>query len=95
MILTEKNPFYGPPSPITEMTVEQDLKLKLMYDALIKPTTTKEDIITILMSLQHQNFILSNSMMNLVKKWPKPSTQDPLTTSEDPSRPGILYGLQI
>ena len=77
------------------MTLEQDLQLKLMYDALIKPTTTKEDIITILMSLQHQNFILSNSMMNLVKKWPKPATKDQDTTNEGQSRPGILFGLQI
>ena len=77
------------------MTLEQDLQLKLMYDAITKPTTTKEDIITILMSLQHQNFILSNSMMNLVKKWPKPTKEDQNTTSEDQSRPGILYGLQI
>jgi len=75
--------------------MEQDLQLKVMFDAISKASSKKEDIITILMSLQHQNFILSNSMMNLVKKWPKPSTQDPLTTSEGQSRPGILYGLQI
>jgi len=77
------------------MTIEQDLQLKLMFDAISKPSTTKEDLITIFMSLQHQNYILSNSMMNLVKKWPKPTKEDQNTTNEGPSRPGILFGLQI
>ena len=79
------------------MTIEQDLQLKLMFDAISKPSTTKEDLITILTSLQHQNYILSNSMMNLVKQWPKtpPTATDQNTTNEGPSRPGILFGLQI
>ena len=31
----------------------------------------KEDIITVFLALQKQNFILSNSLMNLVESWPK------------------------
>ena len=30
----------------------------------------KSDIIELLMALQHQNFVLANTVMNLVKKWP-------------------------
>ena len=31
----------------------------------------KEDIITVFLALQKQNFILSNSLMNLVESWPQ------------------------
>ena len=30
----------------------------------------KEDIITLLVALQHQNFIMGNSIENLIKNWP-------------------------
>jgi hypothetical protein len=30
----------------------------------------KEAVIEVLMALQHQNFVLANTVMNLVKKWP-------------------------
>ena len=42
--------------------MEQDLKLRNIYDALNKPETQKEDIITFLMALQKQNFVLGNSI---------------------------------
>tara|TARA_R100000008_G_C3435657_1_gene91854 strand:+ start:213 stop:413 length:201 start_codon:yes stop_codon:yes gene_type:complete len=29
-----------------------------------------EDVITLVMALQHQNFVLGNSLTNLVQKWP-------------------------
>ena len=69
--------------------MEQDLKLRLLYDGITNPETKKEDIITVFMALQEQNFILSNSLTNLVHKWPKPPT--PTTTKEDPSKSGILF----
>ena len=69
----------GLPPPITELTVEQDLKLRLLYDNLIKPETRKEDIITVFMALQEQAFVLSNSLTNLVHKWPKTSTSTPIS----------------
>ena len=77
---------YGLPAPITKLTHEQDLKLRLTYDALCKPETRKEDIITVLMALQEQNFVLGNSLTNLVKKWPKAQP----TINEELSMFGIL-----
>jgi len=50
--------------------MEQDLKLRLLYDGLTNPETKKEDVITVFMALQEQNYVLSNSLTNLVKKWP-------------------------
>lgn len=44
------------------------------------PQATKEDLITIFMALQRQNFVLSNTIINLVKQWPI----HPGTTQEEP-----------
>ncbi len=67
--------------------MEQDLKLRLLYDNLVKPETQKEDIITVFMALQEQAFVLSNSLTNLVEKWPK---VHPITNEALPMF-GILY----
>ena len=80
---------FGPPPPITELTFEQDFKMRQIEDALNKPTTAKEDIITVFLALQRQNFVLSNSLTNLVKKWPTPTQLDPTTIDEVLSRFGI------
>lgn len=50
--------------------MEQQFKLRRLNDLLA--TAKKEDIITIFLSLQHQNFVLSNTVSNLVKQWPMP-----------------------
>ncbi len=51
----------------------------------------KEDIITYCLSLQHQNFVMGNSITNLVKSWPPPPTQlDPRTINEAAQMFGIL-----
>ena len=72
--------------------MEQDLKLRNIYDALNKPETKKEDIITFLMALQKQNFVLGNSLTNLVEKWQDLEIQMVLnTTSEELPMYGILY----
>ena len=78
MIMTskEKNLNFGPPPPITKLTTEQDLRLRLIKDKLNKDDVRKEDIITVYLALQKQNFVLSNSLMNLVDNWP----QEPITT---------------
>ena len=70
--------------------MEQDLKLRLLYDNLIKPETQKEDIITVFMALQEQCFVLSNSITNLVNKWPKPPLA-PVITKEAKPQSGILF----
>ena len=44
-----------------------------------------------MMALQHQNFVLGNSITNLVQKWPPPPTQlDQDTTKEALGMFGIL-----
>ena len=84
---------YGIPAPITELTVEQDLKLRTTEDGVRQNyDTEKEAIITYLLALQHQNFILGNSITNLVKKWPPPIHTAPNTTNGVLPMFGILLG---
>ena len=47
-------------------------KVKRIHELKEKyKNVSKEDIITVFLALQKQNFILSNSLMNLVESWPK------------------------
>ena len=71
--------------------MEQDLKLRLLYDSITNPETKKEDIVTVFMALQEQCFVLGNSLTNLVQKWPKTPPTDPVITKEDQSKSGILF----
>jgi hypothetical protein len=92
MTTKKENPYFGIPQPITALTVEQDLKLRLLKDGLDNPETDIEDIKTVFFALQKQNFVLANSLKNLLEKWPKPPmTMDLNTTGVDPSKSGILY----
>ena len=84
------------------MTLEQDLEMRKFYDAISQDDVDKDDVLTVVMALKHQNFILSNSMMNLVKKWPTlstsstaPTTKDQTTTKEVKPRFGTLFGITI
>ena len=71
MTSRKDDPNFGLPPPITELTYEQDLKLRLIEDKLQDGFhDNKDDIITWIIALQHQNFVLTNSLTNLVKKWP-------------------------
>ena len=91
MTTRKKNQSFGPPPPITELTLEQDLKLRQLQIQLAKPETKKEDIATVMLALQEQTFVLSNCIKNLIEKWPKPpTTKDPRTTNEVPLMFGIL-----
>jgi len=47
----------------------------------------KEDIITLFLALQKQNFVLGNSLTNLLEKWN--------TIEEDQLKSGILFGIRI
>ena len=86
------NPYPGVPAPITKLTIEQDLKLRLIKDSLENPDTPREDVNTVFLALQKQNFVLANSLTNLIDKWPKPPmTMDPNTIGADPSKSGILF----
>ena len=77
--------------------MEQDLRMRQTHDALKSPDTDKEDIITVFMALQEQNFILGNSLTNLVKKWPttNQTPEDQTTTEEEKPRFGTLFGITI
>ena len=90
MIMTQQNrkSSYGLPQPITELTVEQDLKMRILKDKLNENYDShKEDVITLFLALQKQNFVLGNSLSNLLKKW--------TTIEEAASRSGILFGIKI
>jgi len=98
MISNETNQSSGLPPPVTKLTMEQDLKLRMLHDALTSPEAKKEDIITVFMALQHQCFVLSNSLTNLVEQWPKiespPDNTDLDTTSGASKMFGILFGIK-
>jgi len=69
--------------------MEQQFKMRQIEDALRKEESAKEDIITVFLALQKQNFVLSNSLTNLLKNWPKPTQLDPTTIDEVLSKFGI------
>ena len=64
--------------PVLELTMEQDFKLRRLEDLL--PDAEKADIITVLLALQHQAFILSNNLTQLLNEWNTP--QDLVITKE-------------
>ena len=66
--------------------MEQDLKLRQISDRLNSGDVKYEDVVTVFLALQKQNFVLANSMINLVKQWPKV----PPTINEVPAMFGIL-----
>ena len=88
--MTQKNrkSSYGLPAPITKLTYEQDLKMRILKDKLNENYDNhKEDIITLFLALQKQNFVLGNSLTNLLEKWN--------TIEEERSNAGILFGIRI
>ena len=88
--MTQKNrsQYSGLPAPITKLTYEQDLKMRILKDKLNENYDNhKEDIITLFLALQKQNFVLGNSLENLLKKWN--------TIEEDQLKSGILFGIRI
>ena len=79
---------YGLPAPITKLTYEQDLKMRILKDKLHENYDNhKEDVITLFLALQKQNFVLGNSLTNLLEKWN--------TIEEERSNAGILFGIRI
>ena len=75
--------------------MEQDLKLRMLHDRVDENYHEgKEDIVNLLIALQHQNFLMGNSITNLIKKWPKPPQiqMDQVITSEGLPMFGILLG---
>ena len=66
--------------------MEQDLKMRLIEDRLNSGEVDYKDVVTIFLAMQKQNFVLANSLLNLVKKWPTV----PPTTNEGLPMFGIL-----
>ena len=65
------DPSYGLPAPVTKLTVEQDLKMRVIKDKITEGYyDNKKEIIEVFMALQKQNFVLGNSLKNLVDHWP-------------------------
>ena len=92
MTTKKGNPYYGIPQPITALTLEQDLKLRQIKDAIEHPETDRKDVNTVFLALQKQNFVLANSLTNLLEKWPKPPIMlDHNITDVEPSKSGILF----
>ena len=51
--------------------MEQDLKIRLIEDKLREGYhDNKDEIITYLLALQRQAFVMGNSITNLIKHWP-------------------------
>ncbi len=62
--------------------------MRLLEDRLNSDDVDRKDIITVFLALQKQNFVLANSITNLVQKWPTPT--DLNTTNEVLPMFGIL-----
>tara|TARA_R100000152_G_scaffold5835_1_gene2187 strand:+ start:626 stop:808 length:183 start_codon:yes stop_codon:yes gene_type:complete len=46
--------------------------MRLLEDKLKSGDVDMKDIATVFLALQKQNFVLCNSLMNLIDNWPKP-----------------------
>ena len=91
MTSQRKSQNYGPPPPITELTVEQDLQMRLLEDKLNSGNVRYQDLVTVFLAMQRQNFVMGNSIKNLIKQWPPPQIQsDPNTIREGLPMFGIL-----
>ena len=86
MTSKKSNQSYGLPKPIIELTMEQDFQMKKLELRLSSGEVKYEDLATVFLAMQHQNFVLSNSITNLVDKWPKVHP----TINEVPAMFGIL-----
>ena len=62
--------------------------MRLLEDKLNSGEVDRKEVTTGFLALQKQNFVLSNSITNLVKQWPTPT--DLNTTNADLSMFGIL-----
>ena len=55
--------------PVTELTMEQQFKMRQIEDAIRRPDADREDLITVFLALQRQCFVLGNNLTNLLKQW--------------------------
>jgi len=50
-----------------QLTVEQDFKMRVIEDQLRKNYDKKEDVITVFLALQRQNYALSNALKEFIE----------------------------
>ena len=67
MIPNNKHPNSGAQNPLMKLTVEQDFKMRVIEDNLRKNYDKKEDVVTVFLALQRQNFALTNSLKHLIE----------------------------
>ena len=67
--------------PITDITIEQEFKMKRMEDLLQK--CPPQEMIKLFLDLQKTNFILTNNIGQLLKEW-----NLPVTTPEETLKSG-------
>ena len=94
MTMTSQNndPSFGlPPMPVMEMTMEQEFSYRRIADLL--PDASKEDLITVFLALQKQNYCLSNTIKKMLAEWPIHLTHQ-TTTPEEISKFGILFEIK-
>ena len=48
--------------------------MRLIEDRLNSGDVDYKDVVTVFLAMQRQNFVLANSLINLVEKWPKDQT---------------------
>ena len=72
MTSSKNNPSFGPlpPPPVLELTLEQEFTLRHIEEMLNKDSIRVEDLKTLYLAMTKQNFCLTNSIRNLLKKWP-------------------------
>ena len=74
--------------PVMELTMEQEFQYRRITDLL--PQAQKDDIITIYLALQKQNYCLSNTIKKLLAEWPI----HPSTTREEVLKFGTLFEIK-
>ena len=67
MIPKNKHPNSGRPKKPLLLTMEQQFKMRVIEDNLRKHYSNKEDVITVFLALQRQNFALSNALKQLLE----------------------------
>ena len=60
--------------------------MRVLEDKLKSGNVRYDDIVTVFLAMQRQNFVMGNSIKNLIEKWPKVHP----TINEVPAMFGIL-----
>ena len=67
MIPSNKRPNSGRPKKPLLLTMEQQFKMRVIEDNLRKNYDKKEDVMTVFLALQRQNFALTNALKDLIE----------------------------